>query len=70
LRIFDRGRTYLPIIGALYLCAIISYSFVWIVDLYNLRPWGVTAKLASHPYIDRVVYFCFSPSRLTMAPMW
>jgi len=56
----DHGRTFLPIVGALYFLAIVSYFFVWIVDPFNFRPWGATAKLADHPYIDRVVPFLFS----------
>jgi hypothetical protein len=59
-RIFDRGRTYLPVIGTLYLCAILSYFLVWVVDPYNLRPGGVAVRLADHPYIDRVVPLVYS----------
>jgi hypothetical protein len=55
----QRGAKFLPIIGGLYIAAMISYAFVWLVDPYNLRAGGIDVKLADHPYIDRVVPLIF-----------
>jgi hypothetical protein len=60
LRLFGYGRTFLPIVGTLYCMAILSYVFVWMVDPYDLRPWGVSVRLAGHRYPDRIVPRLFS----------
>lgn len=60
-RVFARGRSFLPIVGTIYILAIVSYVFVWIVDPYALRSWSVPVRLSDHPsYADRVTPLLFS----------
>jgi hypothetical protein len=59
-RVSHRRRIFLPVLGTLYILAIISYVFVWIVDPYALRSLGPTARLSERPYHDLVVPLLFS----------
>ena len=49
------ARLYLPILGALYAAAVLSYLFVFLVDPYDLRPMGVRVRLADTTYADAIV---------------
>jgi hypothetical protein len=54
-RLFGLGRTFLPVVGALYSLMIISYMLVWMVDPYALRPFGAIVRLGDFAYADDVV---------------
>ena len=59
LRAPNLPRLFLPVIALTYLAMVGSYVFVWIVDPYGLRPWGVSARLADQPYIAYVTPLLF-----------